>query len=137
VSGSGLWTEHDCAQHLWLSLGKQLLEASGVDESDLEGDGSQPAATTAAAAAAGGSSTGVTLKREGVEVNLPADVAARMQLVWDAYGRSLFCAIRMYRGEPYSSFETGIDPVGPTSTPLSPAWQEVLPQAAWSPMHLH
>jgi len=89
----------DCVQQLWLGLGKQLLCESGVAVADLEGDGSQPAA-----AAAGDSS--MTLKREGVELKLPADVAARMQLVWDEYGRSLFCAIRMYRGG--CGFGTGI-----------------------------
>jgi hypothetical protein len=36
---------------MWLGLGKQLQQASGVAEAELEGDGLQPAA----AAAEGGS----------------------------------------------------------------------------------
>lgn len=97
-----------CLQHVWSHLGKDLQRAAGVAEKELEGDGSQPVAAAAEAAAGASSSSGssgsrevggMTIRREGVEVELPADAVTRMRLVWDEYGTGLFYAIRLYKGE--------------------------------------
>jgi hypothetical protein len=62
----------------------------------LEGDGS---AAAAAAAGSSSSSKKEEFRREGVEVDLPADAAARLRMMWDEYSKCLFGAITLYRGE--------------------------------------
>jgi hypothetical protein len=73
-----------CLEHIWSSLGKQLLRASGVAEAELEGDGSQPAA------AGGGADDAYAI---------PADeVIDRMRTMWHKYMDCLFYSIRVYKG---------------------------------------
>ena len=83
-----------CLRYIWSSLGKQLQRAAGVSEAELEGDGS-----AAAAAACSSSSSREDFRREGVEVDLPADAAARLRMMWDEYSKCLFGAITLYRGK--------------------------------------
>jgi hypothetical protein len=83
-----------CVLCVWSVLGKQLQQAAGVAEAELEGDGSQPGD----AAEAGSNSSGGPLYREGVEVEVPGDAAARMQMLWEEYSRCLFGAIMLYQG---------------------------------------
>jgi hypothetical protein len=86
-----------CRRYIWSSLGKQLQRAAGVSEAELEGDGS--AAAAAAAAACSSSSSREEFRREGVEVDLPADAAARLRMMWDEDSKCLFGAITLYRGK--------------------------------------
>jgi hypothetical protein len=67
-----------------------------VAEAELEGDGSQPAVT------AGNSSSGKSwddapFRREGVDVQLPADAAARLRVMWDEYSSCVFGAVTLYK----------------------------------------
>jgi hypothetical protein len=89
---------HSCLECVWLGLGKQLQQASGVAEAELEGDGSSQAA-----AAAGGDEyssrwldSASTLG--GGELHLPADAAGRLQMVWEVYSKCLFESTALYEG---------------------------------------
>jgi hypothetical protein len=85
-----------CVEYLWLGLGKQLQQASGVAEAELEGDGLQPAAAAAAAVSdgSGGSSSGSFRTRGGDEVLTP-----ELQKVWSMYSNCLFEAKSLYQSE--------------------------------------
>jgi hypothetical protein len=90
-----------CVGYIWLGLGKQLQQASGVAEAELEGYSHQ----LATAAAAGGSPTSRSQRPEVMQtsnsgsVQTPADAAARLQVLLSMHGRCLFGAISLYQGE--------------------------------------
>jgi hypothetical protein len=92
---------------IWCSPGKQLQQACGVAEADLEGDGLQLAADEVLAAASysisGASSRVQDTWRRMLTANLvekPADPDGKMaRSVWSLYGDCLWRALSLYQSE--------------------------------------
>jgi hypothetical protein len=78
-----------CVQHIWLGLGKQLLQASGVPDAKLEGDGSQAASTGASSSS----------RHQQESTSMPGDAAARLHRVCEEYSKVLFAAMSYYDSE--------------------------------------
>jgi hypothetical protein len=96
-----------CVESIWLGLGKQLQQASGVAEAELEENAHDAQVTSASAATAAEVDDGSATPawqwsaglRGGATLQLPADAVGRLQLVWSTYSRCLFGAIGLYQGE--------------------------------------
>jgi hypothetical protein len=85
-----------------LSLGRQLLKASGVAEAELDGDGSQAAAVDRA------EGFGSLVGPNGVMLDIPDDAEQQLRLVWDHYSNCLFFAVMVFKGAMFVCSGEGV-----------------------------